>query len=58
MPAWKDFTEQANQQFVPRIDGKFTGTTDAILSWGSCKWGLDEIQPPAFPLHSPDAVLG
>jgi len=41
MPAWKDFTEQANQQFVPRVDGKFTGTTDAILAWGSCKWGLD-----------------
>lgn len=27
MPVWKDFTEQANQQFVSRIDGKFTGTT-------------------------------
>jgi hypothetical protein len=33
--------EQVNQQFVPHIDGKFTGTTDAILAWGSCKWGLD-----------------
>jgi hypothetical protein len=41
MPVWKDFTEQANQQFVSRIDGKFTGTTGEILSWGACKWGLD-----------------
>jgi hypothetical protein len=41
MPVWKDFTEQANQQFVSRIDGKFTGTTEEILTWGACKWGLD-----------------
>jgi hypothetical protein len=41
MPIWKDFTEQANQQFVSRIDGKFTGTTGDILTWGACKWGLD-----------------
>jgi autotransporter family porin len=25
-----------------RIDGSFTGTTDEILQWGACKWGLDE----------------
>jgi len=41
MPIWKDFTKQANQRFVPRIDGKFTGTTGEILAWGACKWGLD-----------------
>lgn len=41
MPVWQDFTEQANQQFVSRIDGKFTGTTGEILTWGACKWGLD-----------------
>jgi autotransporter family porin len=41
MPVWKDFTEQANRAFVPRIDGKFTGTTGEILAWGACKWGLD-----------------
>jgi hypothetical protein len=41
MPIWKDFTEQANQQFVSRIDGRFTGTTGEILTWGACKWGLD-----------------
>jgi autotransporter family porin len=41
MPVWQDFTPKANQQFVSRIDGKFTGTTEEILTWGACKWGLD-----------------
>jgi O-antigen ligase len=25
-----------------RVDGSFTGTTDQILRWGACKWGVDE----------------
>lgn len=25
-----------------RVDGQFTGTTDQILRWGACKWGIDE----------------
>jgi O-Antigen ligase len=25
-----------------RVDGNFTGTTDQILRWGACKWGIDE----------------
>jgi hypothetical protein len=29
------------QDFL-RVDGKFTGTTDQILRWGACKWGIDE----------------
>ena len=41
MPVWKNFTRQANQELVQRIDGKFTGTTGEILAWGACKWGLD-----------------
>lgn len=28
--------------YLLRVDGKFTGTTDAILKWASCKWGFDE----------------
>ena len=31
-----------NQRFAPRITGTFTGTTDEILQWGACKWGIDE----------------
>jgi Transglycosylase SLT domain len=33
---------EANRKLVPRIDGSFTGTTDEIIQWGACKWGLDE----------------
>ena len=25
-----------------RVDGDFTGTTDEIIQWASCKWGFDE----------------
>lgn len=24
-----------------RVSGNFTGTTDEIMQWGACKWGLD-----------------
>ncbi len=42
MPPWPDFwAPSANAVFVPRIDGNFTGTTDEIIAWGACKWGID-----------------
>jgi hypothetical protein len=25
-----------------RVDGNYTGTTDMILRWAACKWGIDE----------------
>ena len=25
-----------------RVDGNFTGTTDQIIQWTACKWGIDE----------------
>lgn len=28
--------------YSSRVDGRFSGTTDEILQWGACKWGLDE----------------
>ncbi|HET9891150.1 MAG TPA: hypothetical protein VFQ42_11670 [Mycobacterium sp.] len=40
MPIWKNFTAKANQEFVSRVDGHFSGTTEQILDWGACKWGL------------------
>lgn len=30
-----------NTEF-PRVTGDFVGTTDEILQWASCKWGIDE----------------
>ncbi len=31
---------QADRLLVPRIDGHFTGTTEQILRWAACKWGI------------------
>ncbi len=28
--------------FRKRVTGDFTGTTDEILQWAACKWGMDE----------------
>jgi hypothetical protein len=28
--------------YLQRADGQFTGSTDAVLKWASCKWGFDE----------------
>jgi putative cell wall-binding protein len=25
-----------------RVDGNYTGTTDEIIQWAACKWGIDE----------------
>ena len=25
-----------------RVTGNFTGTTDEIIQWAACKWGIDE----------------
>jgi hypothetical protein len=27
---------------LARVDGNFTGTTDQIIQWAACKWGIDE----------------
>jgi autotransporter family porin len=32
---------RANGRY-PRVDGNFVGTTDEILQWVACKWGIDE----------------
>jgi hypothetical protein len=34
------YAPQFNAVIVPRIEGRFTGTTDQILAWGACRWGL------------------
>ncbi len=33
---------RANSRITARIDGGFTGTTQEILRWAACKWGIDE----------------
>lgn len=41
LPPWPDFWDPAaNRLFVPRVNGQYTGTTDEIIVWGACKWGI------------------
>ncbi|HEX3490331.1 MAG TPA: hypothetical protein VHU92_13355 [Streptosporangiaceae bacterium] len=32
----------ADQRLAPRINGHFTGTTEEILRWAACKWGINQ----------------
>jgi hypothetical protein len=39
LPLWRADAPVADFR---RVDGKFTATTDQIIRWAACKWGLDE----------------
>jgi hypothetical protein len=34
------FDARWQQEYKPRINGDFVGTTDEIIQWASCKWGI------------------
>lgn len=38
-PAWDD---SWNTFYKPRITGNFSGTTDEIIQWVACKWGISD----------------
>jgi hypothetical protein len=38
-PLWNG---EAPASDFSHVDGNFTGTTDQIIRWAACKWGLDE----------------
>jgi len=33
---------RADGVIAPRVTGNYAGTTDEILQWAACKWGIDE----------------
>jgi hypothetical protein len=35
-------TDPGANRLAARVDGAFTGTTEHILRWAACKWGVDE----------------
>ncbi len=37
-----NFTKGTNNGAVAGVTGNYTGTTDQILQWAACKWGIDE----------------
>ena len=44
MRAHPDFNSTFAARFRPRINGDFVGTTDEIIQWAACKWGIaDDI---------------
>lgn len=48
LPDWGAGDRRANTDVKPRIRGQFTGTTDEILQWAACRWGMDEDLARAF----------
>ena len=37
---WAHQTDVLWSRYLSKVDGHFTGTTDEILEWAACKWGL------------------
>lgn len=37
-------TNAGANKLMQRVDGRYTGTTDEIIQWASCKWGMDPDQ--------------
>jgi hypothetical protein len=43
-PRWGSdgYAYEWDSWLLPRVDGQFTGTTDEIIQWAACKWGLPD----------------
>jgi hypothetical protein len=39
-PRSSGYNTHWNSWLLPRVDGQFTGTTDEIIQWAACKWGI------------------
>jgi hypothetical protein len=37
-----DFNSTWNSKYLPKVTGNYTGTTDEIIQWASCKWGWSD----------------
>jgi hypothetical protein len=42
LPNNQAFNAAWQKKYKPRIDGAFSGTTDEIIQWASCKWGISD----------------
>jgi hypothetical protein len=42
LPINTAFNAAWQKKYKPRIDGAFSGTTDEIIQWASCKWGVSD----------------
>jgi hypothetical protein len=41
-PRTDSYDPRWNTWLLPRVDGQFTGTTDEIIQWAACKWGISD----------------
>jgi len=41
-PRGDSYAPQWDSWLLPRVDGQFTGTTDEIIQWAACKWGIPD----------------
>jgi len=42
LPDNRAFDRAWQRKYKPRITGNFRGTTDEIIQWASCKWGISD----------------
>jgi hypothetical protein len=42
LPKNTGFDTKWNQQYKSRVTGNYKGTTDEIIQWASCKWGVSD----------------
>jgi hypothetical protein len=41
-PRSSSYNANWDSWLLPRVDGQFTGSTDEIIQWAACKWGIDD----------------
>lgn len=41
-PRSNSYDSHWDSWLLPRVDGQFTGSTDEIIQWAACKWGIDD----------------
>lgn len=41
-PRGSEYDSRWDSWLLPRVSGRFTGTTDEIFQWAACKWGLSD----------------
>ncbi|MEQ1557116.1 MAG: hypothetical protein ABL915_10040 [Gallionella sp.] len=54
LPFFHGDDARANRLIAARVTGHFVGTTEEILRWGACKWGIDENVVKAMALQDSD----
>ena len=49
-----DTADWGDRPYNPKVTGNHTGTTDELISWAACKWGIDEDTIRAVTVQESD----